>query len=94
LCKIGFLKANRLAIEKILIGVRHANLFSLLVDLFKHWIRGTITYRKLRRRGLCEVVADKVPSNGRRWWRNSVMAINIAFPVRYFDELGLPQLTA
>jgi hypothetical protein len=35
-----------------------------------------------------------VAVNGRRWWRNSTMATNIAFPIRYFDELGLPRLAA
>jgi RNA-directed DNA polymerase len=35
-----------------------------------------------------------VAVNGRRWWRNSAMAINIAVPIRYFDELGLPRLAA
>jgi hypothetical protein len=35
-----------------------------------------------------------VAANGRRWWRNSAMAIHIAFPIRYFDELGVPRLAA
>jgi RNA-directed DNA polymerase len=35
-----------------------------------------------------------VAAHGRRWWRNSAQAINIAFSVRYFDELGLPRLAA
>ena len=60
----------------------------------KHWKRGRTIYRELRRRGLSIVAAAKVATNGRRWWRNSAMAINIAFPVRYFDELGLPRLAA
>ena len=38
--------------------------------------------------------AAKVAANGRRWWHNSAMAINIAFPIRYFDQLGLPRLAA
>jgi hypothetical protein len=28
------------------------------------------------------------------WWRNSAMLINAAFPIRYFDELGVPRLAA
>jgi RNA-directed DNA polymerase len=60
----------------------------------KHWKRGRTIYRELRRRGLSIVAAAKLATNGRRWWRNSAMAINIAFPVRYFDELGLPRLAA
>jgi RNA-directed DNA polymerase len=35
-----------------------------------------------------------VAANGRRWWHNSAMAINIAFPIHYFDQLGLPRLAA
>jgi hypothetical protein len=33
-----------------------------------------------------------VASNGRRWWRNSSMLIHIAFPISYFDRLGIPRL--
>jgi group II intron reverse transcriptase/maturase len=60
----------------------------------KHWKRGKTIYRELRRRGLSQVAAAKVAAHGRRWWRNSAQAINIAFSVRYFDELGLPRLAA
>jgi hypothetical protein len=60
----------------------------------KHWKRGRTIYRELRRRGLSEVGARRVASNGRRWWRNSGMLINVAFPIRYFDELGVPRLAA
>jgi group II intron reverse transcriptase/maturase len=60
----------------------------------KHWKRGPTIYRELRRRGLCHAAAVKVAANGRRWWHNSAMAINIAFPIHYFDQLGLPRLAA
>lgn len=60
----------------------------------KHWKRGKTIYRALRRRGLSHVAAARVAANGRRWWRNSAMTINAAFPIRYFDELGLPRLAA
>jgi RNA-directed DNA polymerase len=60
----------------------------------KHWKRGPTIYRELRRRGLSNVAAARVAANGRRWWRNSAMIINAAFPIRYFDELGLPRLAA
>ena len=60
----------------------------------KHWKRGKTIYRELRRRGLSDPKAQMVAANGRRWWRNSAMAINAAFPIRYFDELGLPRLAA
>jgi RNA-directed DNA polymerase len=60
----------------------------------KHWKRGKTIYRELRRRGLSDLRAQRVAANGRRWWRNSAMAINAAFPICYFDELGLPRLAA
>ena len=60
----------------------------------KHWKRGTTIYRELRARGLSRHGAAKVASNGRRWWRSSAMLIHVAFPIRYFDELGLPRLAA
>jgi RNA-directed DNA polymerase len=58
----------------------------------KHWNRGTTTFRELRARGLSKRGAATVASNGRRWWRNSAMLINAAFPIRYFDQLGIPRL--
>jgi RNA-directed DNA polymerase len=60
----------------------------------KHWKRGTTIYRELRARGLSEVAAARVAANGRRWWRNSAMSIHIAFPISYFDELGIPRLAS
>ncbi len=58
----------------------------------KHWKRGTTIYRELRRRGLSEAGARRVAANSRRWWKNSGRLINVAFPIRYFDELGVPRL--
>jgi hypothetical protein len=40
------------------------------------------------------LAASRVAANGRRWWKNSAMAIHIALPNKYFDGLGLPQLAA
>ncbi len=60
----------------------------------KHWRRGWTIYRELRARGLSEHGAKRVAANGRRWWKNSAMLINIAFPTRYFDDLGIPRLAA
>ena len=60
----------------------------------KHWKRGTVVYRELRARGLSSTAAAKVAGNLRRWWSNAAMAINIALPTRYFDQLGLPRLAA
>ena len=58
----------------------------------KHWKRGTTIFRELRARGLSVDAAAKVASNARRWWRNSGMLIHIAFPISYFDQLGIPRL--
>jgi RNA-directed DNA polymerase len=58
----------------------------------KQWKRGTTIYRELVKRGLSRRSAAKVAVNGRRWWKNSAMTINVAFPVTYFDALGLPRL--
>jgi RNA-directed DNA polymerase len=60
----------------------------------KHWRHGPAIYRELRARGLSPHAAAKVAANGRRWWRNSAMAIHLAFPIRYFDTLGIPRLAA
>ncbi len=59
-----------------------------------HWKRGRVTYRELRARGVSERTAAHVAANTRRWWKNSAMLINVAFPIRYFDELGVPRLAA
>lgn len=58
----------------------------------KHWKQGRTIYRELRSRGLSAVGARRVAANGRRWWRNSAMLINVAFPISYFDDLGVPRL--
>lgn len=60
----------------------------------KHWKRGTTIYRELRARGMSSQGAAKVAGNGRRWWRNSAMLLNVALPNRYFDQLGVPRLAA
>jgi hypothetical protein len=60
----------------------------------KQWKRGRTIYRELVARGMSSGVAAKVAGNGRRWWRNSAMAIHIALPNRYFDKLGVPRLVA
>jgi group II intron reverse transcriptase/maturase len=58
----------------------------------KHWKRGRTIYRELRARGAPSDVAARVAFNGRRWWRNSAMAIHLALPNSLFDQLGLPRL--
>ena len=36
----------------------------------------------------------QVAANGRRWWRNSAMALNMALPNELFDQLGVPRLAS
>jgi hypothetical protein len=58
----------------------------------KHWKRGTTIFHELRARGLSVTGAATVASNARRWWRNSGLLIHVAFPISYFDQLGVPRL--
>ena len=61
----------------------------------KHWRRGNVIYRELRAAGTLR--ATQQPGwrpTRRRWWKNSAACIHIAFPIRYFDELGIPRLAA
>ena len=58
----------------------------------KHWRHGPTIYRELRARGLPENAAARIAANGRRWWKNSAKLINVAFPIRYFDQLGIPSV--
>jgi hypothetical protein len=36
--------------------------------------------------------AATVARNSSRWWKNSGMLIHVAFPISYFDRLGIPRL--
>ena len=58
----------------------------------KQWKRGPTIYRELRARGLSVSAAGQVAANGRRWWRNSSMKINVALPNKLFEGMGLPRL--
>ena len=58
----------------------------------RQWKRGRVIFRELRARGMSDRAAAQVAVNGRRWWKNSAMAIHIALPNTLFDELGLPRL--
>jgi len=60
----------------------------------KQWKRGTTIFRELRARGLSVANAATVARNGRRWWKNSAQLINVAFPISYFDSLGVPRLAS
>jgi group II intron reverse transcriptase/maturase len=58
----------------------------------KHWKRGRTIYRELVARGMSDHAARRVAANGRRWWRNSAMALHIALPNTLFETLGVPRL--
>ena len=60
----------------------------------KQWKRGTTIFRELRARGLPVREAAIVARHGRRWWKNSAQLIHLAFPISYFDGLGVPRLAA
>jgi RNA-directed DNA polymerase len=60
----------------------------------KHWKRGGTVYRELCARGLRPHLAAKVALRTRRRWNNSAQLINVAFPLRYFDQLGIPRLAS
>lgn len=57
----------------------------------KQWKRGTTAYPALLARGVSPTSAARIARNLRRWWHNSMLA-NVAFPKRYYDDLGLPRL--
>lgn len=57
----------------------------------KQWKRGTTAYPALIARGVSPTSAARIARNLRRWWHNSMLS-NVAFPNRYFDDLGLPRL--
>lgn len=60
----------------------------------KQWRHGRVIYRELRARGASSDDAHTVAANSRCWWRNSSLLMNRALPIRYFDQLGVPRLTA
>jgi group II intron reverse transcriptase/maturase len=60
----------------------------------KQWKRSATIYRELRARGLSAIGAARVAANGRRWWHNASLLINVALPRRVIDALGVPQLGA
>ena len=41
---------------------------------------------------MSEDEATVVAVNCRRWWMNSARVMHVAFPNRYFDQLGVPRL--
>ena len=61
--------------------------------MLKQWKRGTTAYRELRARGLSDRSARAAAAHVNRWWRMATHgALKTVFPVRYFDQLGIPRL--
>ncbi len=61
--------------------------------MIKQWKRGTTAYRELRARGLSDRSARAAAAHVSRWWRMATHgALKTAFPVAYFDRLGVPRL--
>ena len=61
--------------------------------LLKQWKRGRTIYRELHRRGVGGAALGMAARFGRSWWHVAAhKALQIAFPVRYFDQLGVPRL--
>ena len=61
--------------------------------IWKQWKRGKVRFRKLCERGVGRVLAATTAGSSLGPWRiaNSP-AMTIAFPLAYFDSLGLPRL--
>jgi RNA-directed DNA polymerase len=64
----------------------------LRVVHLKQWKTKRACYRELIARGLTVETARSIASNRRCYWAMSDFAVNVAFPIKYFDALGLPRL--
>jgi RNA-directed DNA polymerase len=61
----------------------------------KQWKRGKTVFRELRARGISQHVAAMAARFTKHWWRVSAhKAFQIAFPISYYNEKGLPRLAA
>jgi len=61
--------------------------------IWKQWKRGTNRYKLLRQRGVSHALAAMAAGSSHGPWRIAKSpAMHIAFPVSYFDSLGLPRL--
>ena len=59
----------------------------------KQWKRGTTVYRELHARGVPDHAARMAAAHARRWWAISAhVALQIARPISYLDQLGVPRL--
>jgi len=61
--------------------------------IWKQWKRGTQRYRLLRQRGVNHALAATTAGSPHGPWRIAKSpAMHVAFPVSYFDSLGVPRL--
>ena len=58
--------------------------------LWRQWKRPVTRARRLMSRGLPEEQAWRSATNGRgAWWNAGAVHMNLAYPKRFFDQLGL-----
>jgi len=61
--------------------------------IWKQWKRGQVRFRKLRQRNIGTDLAAETAGSPRGPWRLADSpALHAAFPIAYFDALGLPRL--
>ena len=58
----------------------------------KQWKHGPTVFSEMRRRGASIRSAATVAANTKRLWRHSAGSFNVALPISYFDQLGVPRL--
>ena len=77
----------------VLEGLDHWIRRRLRSVIWKQWKRGRRRYEQLRRRGVRQDLAACTAGSPHGPWRLAKSpALSIAFPVAYFDSLGLPRL--
>lgn len=65
----------------------------LRCTIWRQWKRSHTRGKNLMKRGLSEEQAWRSATNGRGpWWNSGAAHMNLAFPKRYFDQLGLVSL--
>jgi RNA-directed DNA polymerase len=63
--------------------------------IWLQWKHSRVRFRQLRQRGVGkDLAAQTVGSNHSRWRLANSPALTVAFPIAYFDSLGLPRLSA
>jgi RNA-directed DNA polymerase len=63
--------------------------------IWRQWKRGRRRYEQLCARGVKKVLAAQTAGSSHGpWWIAKSPAVHVAFPVSYFDSLGLPRLFA